>query len=657
MAKSDLGTSKPYQLIKRLLVIFLPVFTLGALYILFVYFPEQRLEQNSVSALEQLKLDVVMLVGLFVLLLIYFSLLQRKINREKRAASAALEWSNKLIDSSPDALIVSNRSGEITKANSQAALIFGYGKDELCNLKISDLIPKRFGDHSKKIDQFYGNHSAREMGSGLSLYALKKDGSEFPVEISLNLAELRGKQVAITVLRDVSEKRLNEKKLIHQASHDLLTDLPNRKSLITKLKQEISRAKRGDRKIGVFFIDLNGFKLINDNYGHKFGDQLLTLVAQNLRASLREQDIVGRQGGDEFLVVVPDVEDVNVLAKIAEKIISSLNGIQRLEEKSIKIGASIGVSFFPDHGTTCDALISAADMAMYEAKRSTSASSYEFFRAPMLANSTKVFTLEHAIKQAFDNQEFHVHFQPIIDLKTDKIKAFEALLRWQNPTEEGISPEDYVPVLERLHLMDKVGCFILTESLKALKQWHTIANTDLYVTVNLSTFQLRNLELITEIEYLLNKYNLSGRHLEIELTEKSLISPSIDLNKMLMQLTSLGVRVALDDFGTGYSSMHYLTLDPITTVKIDRSCVQGLGEENGVKKVLVDTIVSLAKSLNMSVTAEGIESQEQAEYLTKIHCDNGQGYFFSKPLSSSEASQLLKCEQQDLSSSSETPQL
>ncbi|MFT7314019.1 MAG: diguanylate cyclase (GGDEF)-like protein/PAS domain S-box-containing protein [Paraglaciecola sp.] len=601
------------------------------------------------KALKILQIELAILFSFLCCLFAMFYTLQRRIAKEKKTVTKALIWANQLIDYSPDAMIISDRNGNITQTNKKSEDLFGYSKSEFQGLNIAKLMPQNFENHHENIKQFFKSSSSRKMGLGKTLSALNKSGRDFPVEISLNLAELDERKVAITIIRDITDKKQNEATLIHQANHDLLTKLPNRKLIHDRLNQAINRANRSSKKFGVLFIDLDGFKKINDNYGHECGDNLLICISNKLRALLRAEDTIGRLGGDEYLVIIPDIIQNVSLKTIVHKIFQSFENIEPIDGKKIQIGASIGLSIYPDDGIDCENLIRNADLAMYDAKKISNKNSYVFFKEAMLNKMATNHALEIAIKQAYKNNEFYVLYQPIFDIKSLKTLGFEALLRWSNPSYKHLTPEDYVPILEKNNLINQVGKFVLQKSIEDLKYWQKMTGSDLCVAVNISPYQLKDPILPATIKTLLDTYQLDGRYLEIELTERSLIEPSPMLEQMLLQLRKLGVGIALDDFGTCYSSMYYLTRYPITCLKIDKSFVDGIDEKKGndIKRVLVDTTVSLAQSLNMTVTAEGIELEKQIKYLQSINCDHGQGFYFSKPLTFEGINSLMQKEVKD----------
>jgi diguanylate cyclase (GGDEF)-like protein/PAS domain S-box-containing protein len=410
---------------------------------------KNSIQTSHNGTLKSLRIELAISVLLFSILLAIFYTFQRRITKEKQAVLSALVWSNQLLDSSPDAMLISDRDGNVTQVNKSAEDLFGYTKSEFESLNITKLMPKRFVNHQEHIQHFFKQTSSRQMGLGKTLFALNRLGKEFPVEISLNSAELNERKVAITVIRDVTEKKKNEAKLLHQANYDLLTNLPNRKLINDRLNQAINRAIRSNNKFGVLFIDLDNFKKANDLHGHEFGDKLLVCIADLLRALLRAEDTIGRLGGDEYLVIISDIIQNESLTHIVEKIIQAFAHLAPIDDKSVDIGASIGISIYPDNGINCDELIRDADLAMYEAKKSSGQSSFRYFDDAMLDQTTENYAIEIALKQALENNEFYVVYQPKFEIKSQKIIGFEALLRWSNSRFSHLTPEDYIPILEK----------------------------------------------------------------------------------------------------------------------------------------------------------------------------------------------------------------
>lgn len=597
------------------------------------------LSDNNVMHL----LAVAIILGLIV---VGIYLHRRYLFNERLISSNELTWLNELLDSLPDAMLISDENGHIEQVNNKTCMLFGYMEEEFLNLNISNLIPPRFSEnHHHNISNFFNKPASREMGQGKSLYAINKYGKEFPVEISLNLVEFDTRKVVIANIRDVTEKKQIEATLIQQANFDSLTQLPNRKLIRDRLLQLINHANRYNKKLGVLFIDLDDFKKINDNFSHQVGDSLLCDVANTLTSLIRAEDVVGRLSGDEFMVIAQNPARKESLITIAKKILAALRQIDLPENNNIQVNSSIGISVYPEDGCTCEDLIRNADLAMYQAK-SIGKDTFSFFQDSMLSVASKDFALESALRNAVEKEEFYVVFQPKFEINTLKIIGYEALLRWQSTTYSKMGPDKFVPRLEKLNLINKVGYLALQKSLEAVKHWQSLTNSNIHVAVNVSPSQLKGSGLFESIKKLLKQYQLTGPSLEIELTEQMLIEQSETLIDELIKIKNLGVGIALDDFGTGYSSLNYLTHYPIRALKIDKTFVDGIdiNSTNKVKEVLIDTTLYLAKSLNLGVTAEGIETEEQLSYLKQRKCKYGQGYFFSKPLPFHEATLLLQNE-------------
>jgi diguanylate cyclase (GGDEF)-like protein/PAS domain S-box-containing protein len=611
-----------------------------------LYHNENTILERSSNTLQSdminsLKTQVYIIIIMLFLLMTAFFTRQRYVEKERRSIVSALSWSNQLLDSSPDAMIISDRYGNIKNVNVKASQLFGYTKEEFHRLNVANLMPSRIENHDKRIESFFKHSTNREMGEGKTLYAVNKSQKEFPVEISLNLAELDGRKVAITIIRDVTEKRQIQAALIRNANFDSLTGLPNRKLIQDRLLQSMSQADRYRKKFGVLFIDLDDFKKVNDNFSHEVGDSLLKCIANILTKLLRSEDTIGRLSGDEFLVIAQDANQAS-LSKIASKILQLFTEIDYIAGNKVSIGCSVGISIYPDNGDTCEDLIRNADLAMYQAKN-VGKNTFSFYKKSMLKNASEDFALESSLRAAVEKNEFYPVFQPIFEIKTLKVVGFEALLRWRNADFASIGPETFIPILEKLGLIHQVGYFVLKKSLEAVKYWQTTTKRDYCIAVNVSPYQLKNPELFASVKTLLTDLNLKGSCLEIELTEKALIEESKAIVVTLHRLKRLGVRIALDDFGTGYSSLQYLTRYPITSLKIDKSFVDGLNTSalSQVKQALIDTTLYLSDLLNLSVTAEGIEHAEQLSYLKERHCEFGQGYYLSKPLPQSDIIDLL----------------
>ena len=456
-----------------------------------------------------------------------------------------------------------------------------------------------------------------------------------------NSARLRGVTVDVTVRKEM------ESRLVHLASHDALTGLPNRNLLHDRLGQALISAARHGRAAGALFLDLDRFKVINDSLGHSAGDRLLKVVAKRLQDGVREGDTVARLGGDEFVVILDDMAQPQDAALVAQKILESF--VQPFHVEVPEAGGaqefffttSIGISLYPSDGEDVDTLLKNADTAMYRAKE-RGGNSYQFFTPEMDLRARKRLSLENALRNALERREFVLHYQPQIDLATQNVIGVEALLRWNHPEQGLVAPADFIPLLEETGLIVPVGEWVLREACAQAKSWRKAGLPPLRMAVNLSARQLRHERFADTVAEALADTGMDPDGLELEITE-SAVMQQVDVSlETLRRIHALGVRLSMDDFGTGYSSLSHLKLLPIDTVKIDRSFVRDIpADENDA--AIVQAIIVLARTLRLNVIAEGVETKEQLEFLRVYGCDAMQGYLFSRPLPADEITSLLKC--------------
>ncbi len=443
--------------------------------------------------------------------------------------------------------------------------------------------------------------------------------------------------------QDITQRKRAEKQLTHNALHDSLTDLPNRALFIEHLHHTIKiKKRRFAATYAVLFLDFDHFKVINDSLGHMEGDKLLIQIAQRLKLCLRSGDIVARLGGDEFTILLDDLEDIAEALQIAERILDNLNSPFNLGGREIFISASIGIAMNDAEYTKPEEILRDADIAMYRAKAGGRAR-LEIFNQTMREQANTRLQLESEMRRAVKDEEFSVFYQPIIDLQNDKIVGFESLARWIHPTRGIVSPDEFIPLAEETGLIVPLGEWILRESCRQLRIWQSEnpANADLSISVNLSCKQFLQPDLVECVSDILRETGLKAKYLRLEITESHLMEDSAAAILIMENLRSLGIKISIDDFGTGYSSLSYIHRLPINYLKIDRSFVSRmqLGSENGE---IVRTIILLAKNLNIKVVAEGIETNEQAEFLKKLNCDLGQGYLYSKPVEAEQAELLFE---------------
>ncbi len=434
---------------------------------------------------------------------------------------------------------------------------------------------------------------------------------------------------------DITERQRSEGRIAHMARHDALTDLPNRVLLRERLEHELKRVKRGEC-LAVLCLDLDQFKAVNDALGHPIGDELLKLVADRLRGCTREPDTVARLGGDEFAIIMTQMQEATDAAALAKRIRDSIVKPYQIEGHQIVTDISIGISVAPFDAVDADPLLRNADMALYGAK-ADGRGTYRFYELEMNTRMKTRRELEMDLRKALVSKEFELHYQPLVNLKSNEVNAFEALLRWNHPKRGLVSPADFIPVAEETGLIVPLGEWVLKSACYEAVDWPD----DIKVAVNLSPAQLNNRNLLNVVIGALAETGLPARKLQIEITETVLLHNTFGTLQTLHELRKLGVQIALDDFGTGYSSLSYLRSFPFDKIKIDRSFIQDLS--NGSEPVaIVQAVANLAKCLNMTSTAEGVETQQQMDILQSMGCTEMQGYLFSRARPAKEIRQFFK---------------
>jgi diguanylate cyclase (GGDEF)-like protein/PAS domain S-box-containing protein len=439
---------------------------------------------------------------------------------------------------------------------------------------------------------------------------------------------------------DITARKITEQRVHHVAQHDVLTGLPNRSLLQDRLGQAVAYATRSGHPVWVMLIDLDRFKYVNDSMGHKAGDVLLMTVAARLRSSLRDTDTVARLSGDEFVVILSQHEDQPLSGDIVQRVMDSVAQPVMLGPKEFFVTCSIGVAAYPSDGTAAESLIEHADIAMYRAKK-LGRNNFQFYTPAMNEESLERVRIESALRNALERNEFVLHYQPQVDLKTGQIVGMEALIRWKHPELGMVPPVRFVGVAEDTGLIVPIGAWVMRTACAQNKAWQDAGLGHLRVAVNLSARQFSATELLPSIEQVLLDTGLEPSCLELELTESlfmSDVTPAVDL---LHRMKSLGVKLSIDDFGTGYSSFSYLSRFPIDVLKIDRSFVNDITHDAN-DAAIVASIIALAHNLRLSVIAEGVETAEQLDYLRHQGCDEMQGYYFSRPLPAHEFEQLLR---------------
>ncbi|PAB59851.1 hypothetical protein CCE28_07810 [Anaeromicrobium sediminis] len=417
------------------------------------------------------------------------------------------------------------------------------------------------------------------------------------------------------------------KQLKKMVIFDPLTGLLNRRGFFEKAEKELEIAIKNDTTVEVFFIDLNRFKMINDSLGHSVGDSLLREVSKRLKSHIRETDILSRVSGDEFLIMSQNTHRESI-EKIASRIVDAFSNPFQVEEHNVIINASVGLSSFPTHGDNIEEIIKCADIAMYHSK--IHGMKYEMYNSDMGHSICKKVILENDIRKGLENKEFYVHYQPQVDAKSNKIIGVEALLRWNHHTKGIISPLEYISLAEETGLIIPIGEMVLREACKQNKTWQEKGYENIKMSVNISIRQLQNNDFVNMVLNILEETKLDPKYLTLEIVETLVAKNMADISAKLNQLKEYGINISIDDFGTGYSSLSYLNDLPINSIKIDRSFVSH-STYNTKDQAIISMIITMAHSLNLSVVAEGVETNQQLEFLRKCGCDFIQGYFTGKP--------------------------
>jgi diguanylate cyclase (GGDEF)-like protein/PAS domain S-box-containing protein len=473
-------------------------------------------------------------------------------------------------------------------------------------------------------------------GAILGTFAMYAKEVREPTEAEAGLIDVATHIAGIAIERKLAEDRIH-----FMANHDALTGLPNRTLLNDRLSQAVLYAQRYDRWVTVLFVDLDNFKFINDSLGHNAGDELLKTIAKRMVSCIRATDTVVRIGGDEFVIVLFDQpKDADVISETVRKIQSAIAEPVRLEGHDLSVTSSIGIANYPNDGVDTDALLANADAALYRAK-DVGRDNFQFYTSELNAKVHEKFLLQEELRNALARSELVLHYQPQVDLRTGRIFALEALVRWRHPKLGIVPPVKFIPMAEGTGLIVPIGDWVLREACRQNKAWQDAGLPPIVVGVNVSARQFREKNLVARVASVLKENGLEARYLELEVTE-SLIMQDVDLAVATMkELQRLGVHLSIDDFGTGYSSLCALKSFPVSRLKIDKSFIDGLlANEND--KAVADAVVSLGRTLNLRVIAEGVETEAQAAFLRSIHCDEMQGYLFSKPLPAKEIEEMLR---------------
>jgi diguanylate cyclase (GGDEF)-like protein/PAS domain S-box-containing protein len=543
-----------------------------------------------------------------------------------------------------DAVACTDSSGNITFLNLVAEKMTGWSLPEASGLPMAEVL--RILDAASRETAPNPMEMAVDQNRTVHLPSnsilIRRDGFEIPIEDSVSPIHDREGQPtgAVIVFRDVSAARAMALQIVHSAQHDFLTGLPNRMLLNDRLSQAITLAPRHFKKVAVLFLDLDGFKHINDSLGHPTGDKLLQSIGKRLVECVRGSDTVSRQGGDEFVVLLSEVERSEDTAITARRMLQAVAEAHSIDQHDLHVTTSIGVSVYPDDGLDAETLIKNADTAMYQAKEN-GRQSYQFFKPAMNVRAVERQAIEESLRRALDRHEFAIHYQPKVNLKTGAITGAEALLRWTHPVRGPIPPAQFIPVAEDCGLILPIGRWVLREACQQARAWVDAGLPLATMAVNISAMEFRNDAFLQGVFSVLRDTGLAPGFLELELTESVLMKHAEATESILRTLRARGIQLAVDDFGTGYSSLSYLRKFPIDALKIDQSFVRQITTAPD-QTTIVTAVISMGRSLKLRVVAEGVETQEELAFLQAHQCDEAQGYYFGRPMLAAQFAQLLE---------------
>lgn len=542
-----------------------------------------------------------------------------------------------IFEYSNGSIIITDAQNRILFVNPAFEIVTGYSAEEVIGKNPRIL---QSGMHDKQFYKKMWNDIKQHGVWKGEIWNKRKDGELYLEWLTISVVKDQKGNVTnyVAMFSDITEHKRNVEQLTRLALYDTLTNVPNRYLLEKRLESIIRMSKKHNQSFALLFLDLDRFKNINDTLGHRVGDMLLKETAQRLKRMLRKQDTIARFGGDEFVIILPNLKHIREAAYMAEKIVESLKRPFCFNHQEIYISTSIGISVYPYDGTDKETLIRMADRAMYQAKKN-GRNQYALYHAGMHGNGKQLFQLETALRKALERGEFELYYQPQLDIKTKQIRAVEALIRWNHPEKGFISPGMFIPLAEESGLITPISDWIMMQACEHLKQLQ-LRFPYVKMSINISPIYFQQIDFLKKLQKTIESVNVNPRLIELELTESAVMPHAEQSVERLTKLKTMGMSIAIDDFGTGFSSLSYLHRFPIDILKIDRSFTKQLSRYQQDSEI-VKAIIMMAHSLQIRVVAEGVETKKQYQILEKQSCDFVQGYYVSKPLSISELYEFL----------------
>jgi diguanylate cyclase (GGDEF)-like protein/PAS domain S-box-containing protein len=545
-------------------------------------------------------------------------------------------------ETSIDAVVQMDFDGYITGWNHQAEKIFGWSADEILEQTIEQtIIPERYREaHRMGMQRYLDSGEASVLNKLIEIHAINRDGDEFPVELSISVINSPDLQEFSAYIRDISKRKQAETIIWNQANFDSLTSLPNRNLFLQRLEHEALSCDRSKLSLALLYIDLDRFKEVNDSMGHDIGDLLLVEISNRLKNAVREVDTVSRLSGDEFTIILGQIDDQIAVQRICQKILDILSEPQKLDNEVVYQTASIGVSFYPDDADNTDVLQRNADQAMYAAKAS-GRNRFKFYTSELQERAQRKRQMIADLHEAVNQSQFEVYYQPIVNLLDDSMFRAEALLRWHHPQAGMVSPAVFIPIAEETGLINDIGNWVFYQASQQVTLWRKQFDNDFQISINTSPLQwIEEAGGMNQWFTHLVEQGIDGTALSVEVTEDLLMDANDRITNRLLEFRDANIQVAIDDFGTGYSSLSYLKHFDIDYIKIDQSFVRNLDQEQS-DLALCEAMIVMAHKLGIQVIAEGVETKSQDRILREIGCDYGQGYLYSRPISALDFTALI----------------